>query len=75
MAKKKGTASQIAEAIPVLDEAIEQSIGKQIILVFKVTRPVTDREFEIIETRLRNQEEKSGVKIVLMPYSVDLKEG
>jgi hypothetical protein len=74
MAKKTGKSSAVAEAIPVLEQVIEQDKKQETILVFKVTRPVTDREFEIIETRLRNQEEKSGVKIVLMPYSVDLKE-
>lgn len=70
MAKKKGSVSATTEAIPVLDQVIDQNK----ILVYQVNRPVTDRAFEMIEKRLRDQEEKSGVKIVLVPYSVNLKE-
>lgn len=64
MSKKKGNASK-PEAIPVLET--------ERLLVFQVTRPVTDREFEMIKNRLESQEDE-GLKIVLVPYLVTLKE-
>lgn len=65
MVKKKAAASK-KEVAPVLEQ--------ENLLVFKATRPLTDREFELVEKRLRDQEEKSGIKIVLVPHLVDLKE-
>lgn len=49
-------------------------LERENVLVFQVTRPVNDGLFEKIEKRLRSQEEKTGVKLVLVPYSVKLKE-
>lgn len=65
MAKKKNVAS-LAEAIPVFED--------EKVIVLQVNRFVTNREFDVIDKRLRAQEEKSGIKIVLIPYSVKLKE-
>lgn len=66
MAKSKKEKASNLEALPVLE--------RENVLVFKVTRPVTDTEFVRLEQRLREQEEKAGVKIVLIPHSVKLKE-
>ncbi|CQR73308.1 hypothetical protein SOV_50910 [Sporomusa ovata DSM 2662] len=41
------------------------------VVVFKVNRPLMDYEYDELEKRVRLENEKSGVKIVLVPYSVD----
>jgi hypothetical protein len=61
---KKKVASK-TEASPILD--------KDNLLVFRVNRFVTDGEFNMIKNRLESQQTE-GVKIVLVPYSVDLEE-
>jgi|GEM_PF-2739150 len=43
-------------------------------IVFKVNKPVSKTRFALIDAMVRGQMEKSGLKIVLMPYSCDLKE-
>ncbi len=43
-------------------------------IVFKVNKPVSKKRFELIDEMVRSQEKKSGLKIVLMPYSCDLEE-
>lgn len=43
------------------------------ILVFKATRPLDEGEFELLSDMIKHEEKKTGVKIVLMPYSCDLK--
>lgn len=64
MAKKKGSASK-EEAIPVLTQ--------DNIFVFQCNRPVTDGEFELIKKRLESQQAE-GIKIILVPFTVSLKE-
>lgn len=61
---KKSKASNL-EATPILED--------EKVLVFKVSRPVTDMEFELIKNRLEAQNDKE-IKIILVPYSVELKE-
>lgn len=64
MAKKKTMASN-KEATPIFEQGN--------VLVFQCKRPVTDFEFELIKKRLESQQ-SDGVKIILVPYSVKLKE-
>ena len=50
-------------------EVLQQT---ETIVVFKVNRPLMDHEYEELEKRIRQENEKSGLKIVLAPYSVDV---
>ena len=43
-------------------------------IIFKVSKPVPMKRFELIDEMVRTQMEKSGLKIVLMPYSCDVAE-
>jgi hypothetical protein len=47
------------------------------VLVFKANRPLDEKQFNLLSDLVRNEEEKSGIKIVVAPHSVDveLKEG
>lgn len=42
------------------------------IIIFKVNRALMDHEYDELEKRVRQENEKSGLKIVLAPYSVDV---
>lgn len=53
---------------------IEVEESKETILVFKATRPLDKGEFELLSNMVKHEEEKTGVKIVLMPYSCELDE-
>lgn len=64
MAKKKAMASN-KEATPIFEQGN--------VLVFQCKRPVTESEFELIKNRLESQQ-LDGFKIILVPYSVKLKE-
>lgn len=43
-------------------------------IVFKATKPLDEGEFKLLSEMIRHEEEKAGVKIVLMPYSCELEE-
>ncbi|GAA0313723.1 hypothetical protein GCM10008967_00260 [Bacillus carboniphilus] len=42
------------------------------LLVFKANRPLDEAQFKLLSKLVREEEEKSGVKIVLVPNSVDI---
>lgn len=42
------------------------------VIVFRATRPLIDCEYEELEKRVRLENQKSGLKIVLAPFSVDV---
>jgi hypothetical protein len=44
---------------------------KETIIVFRALKKLTDIEHEQLSGKIRFEEEKSGVKIVLMPYSCE----
>ncbi len=44
------------------------------VIIFKVNKPVPMKRFQLIDAMVRDQMEKSGLKIVLMPCSCDLEE-
>ena len=50
-------------------EILEQT---ETIVIFRVNRPLMSHEYEELEIRVRQENEKSGLKIVLAPYSVDV---
>jgi hypothetical protein len=49
--------------------------GNETILVFRALKALTDVEHEQLSGKIRFEEERSGVKIVLMPYSCDFESG
>lgn len=61
----------MARAKPVAD--IEKVVETETIVIFKVNRPLMPHEYDELEQRVRQESEKSGLKIVLAPYSVDVK--
>ncbi|WP_308637714.1 hypothetical protein [Paenibacillus silvisoli] len=40
------------------------------VLLFKVNAPLNEAEHAILAAKVREEQERSGVKIVLVPYSV-----
>ncbi len=49
----------------------EQIASNETIVLWKAKTPLTDTEHEQLSQKLRSEQEQSGVKIVLVPYSVD----
>ena len=60
----------MAKAKSVVDAQIE--VETETIVIFKVNRPLMSHEYEELEIRVRQENEKSGLKIVIAPYSVDV---
>ena len=60
----------MAKANPVVDAQIE--VETETIVIFKVNRPLMPHEYDELEQRVRQENEKSGLKIVIAPYSVDV---
>lgn len=56
-------------AKPVSDVELTTSEGEKVLL-WKATMPLSDTEHEQLSNRLRFEEERSGVKIILIPYSI-----
>jgi hypothetical protein len=50
-------------------EVLQQT---ETVVIFRVNRPLMPHEYEELEKRVRLENEKSGLKIVLAPYSVDV---
>jgi len=65
MARKK------TEAEP----AGEIKVNGETILLWKANRPLSQAEHEQLSEKLRFEQAKSGVKIVLVPFSVDAEAG
>ena len=69
MAKNLSDTKEIA----IMDDVTEVKHTDDVI-VFKVNKPVSINRFQVIDEMVRSQAGKSGLKIVLMPYSCDLEE-
>lgn len=41
-------------------------------IIFKANKPLTKDEFELLSDLVKRENEKTGLKIVLMPYSCDI---
>ena len=41
-------------------------------IIFKANRPLMEEEFEVLSNLVKSEEAKTGLKIILMPYSTDL---
>ncbi|MEX1308586.1 MAG: hypothetical protein AB1Z19_08665 [Eubacteriales bacterium] len=68
MAKEKETVIKADDVEVVEVKRTDETI------IFKVNQPVPAKRFELIDEMVRKQVEKSGLKIVLMPYSCDVVE-
>lgn len=55
-------------------EPKEVKVGAEAVLIFQAKRPMTIRAFNAAAEMLRAEQEATGVKIVLMPHSVEVKE-
>ncbi|MBS4538212.1 hypothetical protein GOQ27_07040 [Clostridium sp. D2Q-11] len=44
------------------------------VIVFKANKPLNKEEFELLSDIVKSEHKKSGVKIVLMPYSCEVGE-
>lgn len=59
--------------IPVVNTELTEIVEQTgTIVIFKVNRPLMDFEYDELEKRVRQENEKSGLKIVLAPFSVDI---
>lgn len=63
--KEEPTAVPGTEVAKVADTAI----------IFKAKRPLDKGEFELLSDMVKHENEKTGLKIVLMPFSCDVVEG
>lgn len=66
MATKKKTNDEVkamTDEVEVVKETTEKTI------VYQVTRPMTFEEHMELSRRLRHEQEQSGVKVILLPYS------
>ena len=64
----------MARAKKITPEAVEIKQAEGVIY-FKAIRPLTVKEHEDLSYKLRYEEENTGLKIVLVPFSLDLAEG
>jgi len=67
MASKKKSKTETKEAVELAGKTTANKV-----LVFKAKRPLTEEEHKQLSEKLRFEEEKSGVKIVLMPFSCEM---
>lgn len=59
------------KAKPVADKTLKNEQGETV-LIWKATMPLSENEHEQLSAKLRYEQEKSGVKIILVPYSVEV---
>ncbi|MBU5214498.1 hypothetical protein [Heyndrickxia oleronia] len=57
------------------NEDVELIKETEHVLVFKANRRLNESEFNLLSDLVRQEEKKAGVKIILMPNSVDIVEG
>lgn len=57
------------------NEDVELIKETEHVLVFKANRRLSESEFILLSDLVTHEEKKTGVKIVLMPFSTDLVEG
>lgn len=70
MAEKKADAAEPA-AVPGTEVAKKTEAA----IIFKANKPLDKGEFELLSDMVKHESEKTGLKIVLMPFSCDVVEG
>jgi hypothetical protein len=56
----------------IVDPEIERVAENEGTIFFKVKHALTEREFTLLSERVRSEAEKSGQKIILVPFSCEL---
>jgi hypothetical protein len=56
----------------IIDADIEQIAEKEDVVFFRVNRPLTANEHNLLSDRVKQESKKSGLKIVLVPHSCEL---
>ena len=56
------------------EEEVEVVKETEEVLVLKANKPLDKGQFNLLSELVKEEEEKSGVKIVLIPHSVDVVE-
>lgn len=70
MTKKKAEATTIEVQATEVEGTQAEALAQDIVL-FKINRNLTADEYEELQRRVRKENERSGVRIVLVPRSVD----
>lgn len=65
---KKSKVENVAE-----EEPVEVKVNKDTVLVFKAKKALSRSAFNLAAEMLRKEQEATGVKVILEPFSVDLK--
>lgn len=71
MARRKETETEVEE----IKKEDLSSGPDQSVLLLKANRPLTVQEHEELSQKLRYEEENTGLKIVLVPFSLDIVDG
>lgn len=50
---------------------VQEVAKNDTVIIFKVNKPLNKAEYAEVEARTRNEEAKTGLKIVLAPFAVD----
>lgn len=59
---------------PVTVQGTEAVKTTESTIVFKATKPLVKEEFELLSDMVKHENEKTGLKIVLMPFSCEIVE-
>jgi hypothetical protein len=59
----------------IVHQDVDEVIEKDGTVFFKAKRPLTEDEHKLLSNWIRHESKKSGVNIVLVPFSVDLEVG
>lgn len=70
MTKKKAEATTIEVQVTEVEGTQAEGLAQDIVL-FKINRNLTADEYEELQRRVRKENKRSGVRIVLVPRSVD----
>lgn len=68
MARRKKEEVPAAEMVAGADLSTKPD---QTVIVWKATRPMSEREHESLSNKLRFEEKRTGMNIILVPYSVE----
>ncbi len=74
----KDTADETVETSTNIEDIEEKGTAVDLtgekVLIFKAKKPLTPNEFSTLSDYLKQEQEKTGLKIVLVPFSAELEE-
>ncbi|QNO14928.1 hypothetical protein HYG86_09150 [Alkalicella caledoniensis] len=74
MAKKTEQKTDPAVKAEEIEISESEEVTKKVI-VWQATKPLTQKEHEHLSNKLRFEQQKTGVEIILMPYTCKLGDG